>query len=153
MWTIWPAILGHTNFVHHAVGWLEGGLTASLEKFIIDAEGLAMFYHFLKDFSVSDEDLALDMIAAVGPGGHHFGTPHTQARYRTAFFQPFVSDQSGYEAWVSQGSQDAAQRAHTLWRALLAEFEAPPLDEGIAEALQDYAARRERELAGIDLYA
>jgi trimethylamine--corrinoid protein Co-methyltransferase len=153
MWTIWPAILGHTNFVHHAVGWLESGLTASLEKFIIDAEGLAMFYHFLREVPMSDEDLALDMIAAVGPGGHHFGTPHTQARYKTAFFQPFVSDQLSYEAWIEQGGQDSAQRAHKLWQELLAEFEAPPLDSGIAEGLQDFAARRERELEGVDLYA
>jgi len=153
MWTIWPAILGHTNFVHHAVGWLESGLTASLEKFVIDAEGLAMFYHFLKEVPTTAADLALDMIAEVGPGGHHFGTSHTQARYLTEFFQPFLSDQLGYEAWREQGGLDSVQRAHKLWKDLLEEFEAPPLEAGTAEALRDYVARRALELDRIDLYA
>ncbi len=152
MWNLWPAILSHTNLVMHAAGWLEGGLTASYEKFMIDVEGLAMFYHFLAGFTIDDETLALDMIAQVGPGGHHFGTEHTQARYLTAFYQSALSDRLGYENWVAAGSWDTAQRAHALWKELLAHYEAPPLDPAIREALADYVARRERELAGKNLY-
>lgn len=152
MWTLWPAVMAHTNFVHHAVGWLEGGLTASLEKFIIDAEGLAMFHHFLDGPSITEEDLALDMIADVGPGGHHFGTPHTQERFATEFYQPFLSDRLNYESWLAQGGMDAAERAHQIWQELLAEYEPPPLDPAIKEEMTDYCARREEELAEEDLY-
>ncbi|MFW5943525.1 MAG: trimethylamine methyltransferase family protein, partial [Chloroflexota bacterium] len=152
MWTLWPAVQSHTHLIMHAVGWLEGGLTASYEKFIIDAENLAMFHHFLQGFSLEDEDLALDMIAEVGPGGHHLGTTHTQARYQTAFHQSSLADRSSYDAWVDTGSQDAAQRANRIWKELLKAYEPPALDPATDEALADYVARRERELEGQNLY-
>jgi trimethylamine--corrinoid protein Co-methyltransferase len=152
MWTIWPAVLSHTNFVMHAVGWLEGGLTVSYEKIIIDAESLAMFQHFLNGFTIDDGTLALDMIKEVGPGGHHFGTPHTQARFSTEFHETFLSDRLGYETWAAAGSWDAAKRANLLWKEVLEHYEPPPLDPAIKEALDDYVARREKELEGRSLY-
>jgi trimethylamine--corrinoid protein Co-methyltransferase len=151
-WTMWPAVMAHTNFIMHTIGWLEGGLTVSYEKIILDLENLALFQHFLAGFEISDETLALDMIKAVGPGGHHFGTEHTQARFSTEFFDSFVADRSGFENWVAAGSHDAAVRAAGLWPELIASYEAPPLEPGIAEAVADYTARRERELAGKSLY-
>jgi trimethylamine--corrinoid protein Co-methyltransferase len=152
MWTIWPAVLAHTNFVMHAVGWLEGGLTVSYEKFIIDAESLAMFYHFLGGFQINEETLALDMIAEVGPGGHHFGTPHTQARFSTEHYQPFLSDRLNYDTWSEAGGLDAARRANLIWKELLKQYVPPPLDPGLKEALEDYVRRRETELVGVELY-
>ncbi|MBI3241120.1 MAG: trimethylamine methyltransferase family protein [Chloroflexi bacterium] len=152
MWTIWPAILSHTNFVMHSVGWLEGGLTASYEKFIIDAENLAMFYHFLNGFEISDETLALDMIAEVEPGGHHFGTPHTQARFATEFYQSTLADRLGYETWHAAGAWDTAKRAHAVWKEMLAQYEPPSMDAGVKEALSEYVAKREKELEGRSLY-
>jgi trimethylamine--corrinoid protein Co-methyltransferase len=152
MWTLWPAVLSHTNLIMHAVGWLEGGLTASFEKFIIDAESLAMFYHLLDGFTIDDQTLALDMIAEVGPGGHHFGTAHTQTRYSTEFYLPFLSDRLGYETWLNAGGWDATRRAHAIWQDMLTQYEPPTLDPAIKEALQDYVARRERELEGKNLY-
>ncbi len=152
MWTLWPAVLAHTNFMMHAVGWLDGGLTVSYEKFIIDAENLAMFAHFLRGFEINQDTLALDMIAEVGPGGHHFGTPHTQARYSTEFYESSLADRLNYQTWQETGAFDTAQRANLIWKEMLAQYEAPQLDLGVAEALQDYVARRERELAGVELY-
>jgi trimethylamine--corrinoid protein Co-methyltransferase len=152
LWTLWPAILAHTNFVMHAVGWLDGGLTVSYEKIIIDMENLAMFQHFLGGLEISPATLALDMIAQVPPGGHHFGTPHTQERYATEFYQPFLSDRQNFENWQLSGSLDTAQRANKIWKQLLEEYEAPPIDEGIKEALEEFVARRERELTGVELY-
>ncbi len=151
-WTLWPAIMAHANYIHHAAGWLESGLTVSYEKFIIDVENIAMFYHFLNGFAINDDTLALDMIAEVGSGGHHFGTAHTQARFSTEFYQPFLSQRLAYEPWQAAGSWDVAKRAHTIWKELLAQYEPPPLDPAIREALQDYIARREPELEGVDLY-
>lgn len=152
MWNLWPAIQAHTNLIMHAVGWLDGGLTISYEKFIIDIENLAMFYHFLSGFTIDDDTLALDMIAQVGPGGHHFGTPHTQARFKTEFYQSSLADRLGYDAWLDAGSQNTTQRAYKIWKELLKQYQPPPLDPAIKEALNDFVARRERELEGVNLY-
>jgi trimethylamine--corrinoid protein Co-methyltransferase len=153
MWTLWPAVMSHTNIVVHAAGWLDGGLTTSYEKFILDVEMLAMFQHFLEGFKIDDETLALDMIEEVGPGGHHFGTSHTQARYSTEFYQSFVvGDRQNWENWERAGAQDAEKRANAVWKELLAHYEQPPMDPGILEGLEDYVMRRERELEGKSLY-
>jgi trimethylamine---corrinoid protein Co-methyltransferase len=151
-WTLWPAVMAHTNFIMHAVGWLEGGLTVSYEKIILDLESLAMFQHFLAGFAIDDDTLALDMIAEVGPGGHHSGTPHTQQRLSTEFYAPLLSDRQGYDSWKEAGSLDAAQRAQSVWQDLLAAYQPPPLDPGIAQGLREYVERRERELEGKSLY-
>jgi trimethylamine--corrinoid protein Co-methyltransferase len=152
MWTMWPVILAHANFILHSVGWLEGGLTASYEKFVMDAEMLAMFAHFFQGFEINEETLALDMIALVGPGGHHFGTPHTQARYSSAFFDAALSDRQGYDTWLAQGALDAPQRANRVWKELLAAYEPPELDPGIEQGLREFVEKRGRELAGKNLY-
>lgn len=146
MMSLWPAVLAHSNFVLHAAGWLEGGLTASYEKFIIDVETLAMFESLLNGFEISDDTLALPYIDQVGPGGHHFDTEHTLARYSTAFYNPLVSSRLPQGAWVEAGSPDTAQRAHAKWKELLKTYQPPPLDPAIDEALRDYVERRKREL-------
>ncbi len=144
--TLWPAVMAHANVILHSAGWLESGLVCSLEKFILDVEGLAMMHHFLRGVHVDDESLALDVIAEVGPGGHHFGTAHTLARYRGAFYRPLLSDRQNYDAWQENGSQDATQRAHRLAKSLLNTYERPALDPAVEEALRDYVARRKREI-------
>lgn len=151
-WNLWPCVLAHTNLIMHAVGWMEGGLTASFEKFVIDAENLAMFAKFLQGFEISAETLALDMIAQVGPGGHHFGTQHTIERYRDAFHKSPIANRFGYDAWQQRGSEDTYKRANALWKKQLAEYEQPPLDPAIRDAVNDYVERRKRELEGVDLY-
>jgi len=145
--SLWGAIMGHTHLVNHAAGWLEGGLTASFEKLIIDAEMLQMMAEALKPIAVNEEELALEAIAEVPPGGHHFGTTHTLERYETAFYTPIVSDRQNFEAWQEGGSSDAAQRANTIWKKLLAEYEKPGIDPAIEAALRSYADKRKEEIA------
>ena len=152
-WTLWPAVLAHTNILYHAVGWMEAGMTVSFEKFIIDAENLAMMQRFLQGVAIDNETLALDSIAAVGPAGHHFGTPHTQARFETAFHASTVADRRNYDAWQSAGAPTTVERANQVWKEMINRYQAPPLDPGIREAMEDYVARREQELAGVNLYA
>jgi trimethylamine--corrinoid protein Co-methyltransferase len=142
---IWSSILGHANFIHHGLGWLEGGLCASLEKFVIDAEMLQGMAEFLRPTSVTPEDLAVDAIADVGPGGHFFGTAHTIARYETAFYQPMLSDWRNFETWEEDGAVDATRRAHIIAEKLLAEYVQPPLDPAIKEELDAFVARRKAE--------
>lgn len=143
--SLWPAVLAHANLILHSAGWLEAGLVCSLEKFILDVEGLAMMHHFLAGLEISEETLALETIAEVGPGGHHFGTAHTLARYRDAFYLPIISDRQNYENWQENGSLDAAQRAHQKANEFLAAYEQPWLDPAIEEALRDYVERKKLE--------
>ena len=145
--SLWSSIMAHTHLVNHAAGWLEGGLTASFEKLIVDAEMLQMMAETLRPIDVSDDELALGTIAEVPPGGHHFGTAHTLARYETAFYAPLVSDRMNYETWQERGSMDAARRANAIWKKLVETYEKPAIDPGTEEALNAYVARRKAEIA------
>jgi trimethylamine--corrinoid protein Co-methyltransferase len=138
--------MGGAHLVNHAAGWLEGGLTASFEKLIIDAEMLQMMAEYLRPIAFSDDELALDAIAEVGPGGHHFGTAHTLQRYESAFYAPIISSRENFESWQEAGSVDAATRANATWKQLLREYEQPELDPAIDEALVDYVEQRKQEL-------
>ncbi len=150
--SLWAAVMGHANLIFHAGGWLEGGLTASFEKLIVDAEMLQMMAEYLVPVTVDEDTLAVDAIAEVAPGGHFFGTSHTLARYENAFYEPLVSDWRNFETWQESGSLTATQRANTIWKQLLAEYEPPPLDDAVREALEDYVTRRKQEIAsGPDL--
>ncbi len=144
--SLWGSIMGGANLVNHAAGWLEGGLTASFEKLIMDAEMLQMMAEYLRPIEVSEDELALDAIAEVGPGGHHFGTAHTLARYESAFYSPILSNRQNYEAWESAGSIDAGMRANTIWKQMLNEYQQPALDPAIKDALVDYVMRRKEEI-------
>jgi trimethylamine--corrinoid protein Co-methyltransferase len=144
--SLWGSIMGHANLVNHAAGWLEGGLTASFEKLIIDAEMLQMMAEYLRPIEVNDDELALDAIAEVSPGGHHFGTSHTLERYETAFYSPMLANRQNFEAWQESGSIDTPTRANTIWKQLLQEYQQPALDPAIDEALVDFVDRRKKEL-------
>jgi trimethylamine--corrinoid protein Co-methyltransferase len=141
------AILSHSHLVSHAAGWLEGGLSASLEKIIVDAELLRNWAEILKPVRFSDDDLAVDAIAQVPAGGHYFGSAHTLARYETAFYRPLLSDWTNFENWTDSGALNATQRATGIWKKLLAEYVPPALDPAIKEALDEFVARRTQELA------
>jgi trimethylamine--corrinoid protein Co-methyltransferase len=145
--SLWGAVMGGANLVNHAAGWLEGGLTASFEKLVMDAETLQMMAAYLEPIEVSEDTLGLDAIAEVGPGGHFFASEHTMARYEKAFYSPMLSDWSNFESWTEAGSVDATGRANRIWKQLLAEYEQPELDTGIDERLTEYVERRRLEVA------
>jgi len=140
--SLWGAITGGANIIVHAAGWLEGGLTASFEKLIVDAEMLQMMAEYLQPIEVTEDTLALDAIAEAGPGGHFFGVEHTMGRYQTAFYQPFLSDRRNFESWQEAGAEDTQRRANRIWKTLLQNYQQPPLDSAIDEALADYVDRR-----------
>jgi len=140
-------IQAHVNNVMHAGGWLEGGLTCSFEKLILDAELLQMQAAMLQPVIVDDDSLGLEAIAEVGPGGHFFGSAHTMERYENAFYQPILSDWRNFETWQEDGAKTATQRANEIWKQLLKDYEKPPIDPAIEEQLQAYMARRKQEIA------
>jgi trimethylamine---corrinoid protein Co-methyltransferase len=147
MFSLQAAILSHSHLINHAAGWLEGGLAASLEKIIVDAELLRGWAELLKPIRFDDDDIGVDAIKGVAPGGHFFGTTHTLARYESAFYRPLLSDWSNFENWTDAGARDATRRATGLWQRMLAEYVPPALDASVREALEAYVAQRSRELA------
>ncbi len=145
--SLWSAVQSGANFVYHSAGWLEGGLIASPEKFIMDCELLQMIQRYMEPevVATSPQDIALEAISEVGPEGHYFGIEHTQERYETAFYTPFVSDWRNYEAWELDGGTWTAERAHGLFRDILNEFTPPPMEEAVRDELADFVARRKAE--------
>lgn len=143
--SLWACVSSGTNLVYHGAGWLEGGLIASYEKFVIDCEMLQQIIHYMKGAAAAEDDIAVDAIAEVGPHGHFFGTPHTQERYQSAFYAPFLSDWRNFEAWTLDGAPQTPERANKIWKKILAEFEAPPMDVAIHEELTAFVERRKRE--------
>ena len=148
--SLWGAVMGHANIVLHAAGWLEGGLCASFEKMVMDAELLQMMAEFLKPLEVNEDTLALDAVREVGPGGHFFGAAHTLTRYESAFYSPMLSDWRNFETWQEDGSRSATERAHLLYKDILAQYEPPPLDAAIAEELEAFVTRRKEEGGAVD---
>jgi trimethylamine--corrinoid protein Co-methyltransferase len=145
--SLWSAVQSGTNIVYHAAGWLEGGLIASPEKFVMDCELIQQVQRYFEPAltAVTEEDIGIDAIAEVGAGGHFFGCAHTQERYTTAFYQPFLSDWRNFEAWRLDGGVWTAERANKQYKRILAEFEPPPMDEAIREELAAFVARRKEE--------
>ncbi len=139
--TLLPTLLGGVNFALHSAGWLEGGLVSSYEKFIMDADQCAMMQRFAEGIDLSDNGQALDAIAEVGPGSHYLGCAHTQANFETAFYRSPVADNNSYEQWLAEGEKRADERANTLWKQWLKDYEAPSLDPGIDEALTEFIAK------------
>ena len=144
---VWGAVMGGVNLLYQGAGWLEGGLTASYEKLILDAEILQMMSEVLQPVIVDEASLGFEAIADVGPGGHFFGSAHTLERYETAFYRPILSDWRNFETWHDDGARTATERANGIWKQLLAEARPAALDPAAAEAVADFVARRKREIA------
>jgi trimethylamine--corrinoid protein Co-methyltransferase len=141
-----PTVLAGTNFVVHAAGWQEGGLASGYEKFVMDADQLGMMQVLANGYDLSDNGQAMDAVREVGPGSHYLGCAHTQANFETAFYRSKVADNSSFEQWQTDGSQDAPTRANKIWKAMLASYEAPPIDPGTDEALKEFIAKKKASM-------
>ncbi len=144
--TMQSTFLAGINWVMHSGGWLDGGLIACYEKFVIDMQVLEMLQHEFTPIEFSEETLAFGAHAEVGHGGHFLGAEHTMQRFRTCFYRPFLSSSDNYDRWMRNGAKDAAARAGDVWRTRLAEYEQPPIDEATRSELEAYVTRRRAEL-------
>jgi trimethylamine--corrinoid protein Co-methyltransferase len=144
--TLLPTFLAGANWVMHSAGWLEGGLVACYEKFIIDVELLQMMRQEFTPLEVDEASLAFDAHVEVGHGGHFLGAMHTMERFRTCFYRPMLSSSENYERWMRGGGVDAAGRAGQIYQRTLAEYEQPPLDDAVRAELEEYVVRRRAEL-------
>ena len=144
--TLAPTVLAGTNFVLHAAGWLEGGLSASYEKFVMDFDQLGAMHVLARGVDLSENGQAMEAVHQVEPGGHFLGCAHTQANFETAFYRSNIADNNSVEQWMEEGSKDAAQRANALWKAMLAEYEPPTLDPATDEAIRDFIDRKKASM-------
>jgi trimethylamine--corrinoid protein Co-methyltransferase len=139
---LFPALMAGTNFVLHAAGWLEGGLTMGYEKLILDADRLGMMAKLLEGLSLDDNAFALDTYRQTGFGQHFLGAAHTLANAKTAFYESAIADANSFEQWEIDGCKTAEQRACEIWKRQLREYEPPPIDPGIDEALKALIEKR-----------
>jgi trimethylamine--corrinoid protein Co-methyltransferase len=140
--TLQAALLGGVNFMLHACGWLEGGLVSCYEKFVLDADQLGVLHSLAEGIDLSENGQAMGAIREVGPGGHYLGCDHTRENFKTAFWRSDVLDYRPFETWAEAGGHDSMQLANARMHRMLAEYVPPAIDEGVAEALQDYVDRR-----------
>ncbi|MFP5347090.1 MAG: trimethylamine methyltransferase family protein [Actinomycetes bacterium] len=144
--TLLPTFLAGTNWVMHSAGWLEGGLVAGYEKFVLDVELLQMMQVEFTPLEIDEASLAFDAHSEVGHGGHFLGAMHTMERFRTCFYRPMLSSSENYERWMRGGGVDAAGRAGKIYAKKLAEYEPPALDDAVRAELEEYVVRRRAEL-------
>src|SRR4051812_3796290 len=144
--TMLPTFLAGTNWVMHSAGWLEGGLVAGFEKFIVDVELLQMMQAEFTPLEIDEDSLAFGAHQEVGSGGHFLGAMHTMERFRTCFYRPLLSSSENYERWMRNGGNDAAARATKIYTEKLEAYEQPPLDEAIRQEMEEYVIRRRKEL-------
>lgn len=136
------SVMAGANFINHACGWLEGGLVSGFEKSVIDADLCGKLQVFAAGMDLSDNAQAMDAIREVGPGDHFLASRHTLQNFQTAFFRPISADNNSFEQWQAEGALDAAQRANRIWKDLLANYEEPPIDQGVLEELEEYVLKR-----------
>ncbi len=143
-------LLSGVNFMLHACGWLEGGLVASFEKFVLDADQLGVLHHLSKGVDLTENGQAMDAIREVGPGGHYLGCAHTQANFKSAFWRSDVLDYKPFETWEDEGGRDSQSLGAARVQKLLAKYQQPQMDPSIAAALAAYVA--EKKAASPDAY-
>ena len=146
MMSMMSAVQGGANYVLHSAGFLDGLLSMSYEKLVMDTDMCGALHAYLDGMAVNEDTLAFEALAELGPGQHLFSTKHTLRHYETAYWDSALDDNQPWETWDEQGGIDYAQRANARWKKLLRDYVAPPLDEGIDEALQDFMARRKGEM-------
>jgi trimethylamine--corrinoid protein Co-methyltransferase len=144
--TMLPTFLAGTNWVMHSAGWLEGGLVAGYEKFVIDIELVQMLQAEFRPLEIDEGSLAFDAHEEVGHGGHFLGAMHTMERFRTCFYRPMLSSSENYDRWMRNGGADTAERARKLYQRTLEAYEPPPMDDAVRQELEEYVVRRRREL-------
>ena len=134
------------NFILHSAGFLDGLLSMSYEKFMMDADFCGALHSYLGGVTVDDNSLAMGAFREVTPGGHYLGSAHTMANYTTAFFDSTISDDKPFETRTEAGKTDSATRANSRWKAALAEYQPPPIDEAVHESILDFMNRKKASM-------
>ena len=145
--TMWATVQSGANFILHSAGWLEGGLIAGYEKFVLDLEICAMIARYAKGFALDDEGFAWDAYEQTPTGQHFLGSDHTMRHYKTAFHQHQVFSMDNFEKWEDEGSEDTYVKANKVWKQMLKDYEQPKMDEAVRDELDAFVAWRKAEIA------
>ncbi|MFT5346280.1 MAG: trimethylamine--corrinoid protein Co-methyltransferase [Sulfitobacter sp.] len=140
------ALLAGVNFMLHSCGWLEGGLVASFEKFVMDADQLGALHKLAQGVAYDENAQAMGAIREVGPSGHYLGCEHTHANFKDAFWRSTVLDYKPFETWEDEGARDTATLAAARVKKLLGDYQQPALDPSIAGALAEYVAQKKSSM-------
>ncbi|WP_343116512.1 trimethylamine methyltransferase family protein [Ostreiculturibacter nitratireducens] len=149
MMSMMSAIQGGANYILHSAGFLDGLLSMSYEKFVMDTDMCGALHAYLNGVEVTEDTLGIDALAEQGPGKHLFSTAHTLRHYETAYWDSALNDDSPYETWSEQGEADSATRANKRWKDILAKYEPPHLDADKDDALKDFIARKKASMADL----
>ena len=139
------AVLSHSHLINHAAGWLEGGLSASLEKIVVDAELLRNWAEILKPVSFSDDDLAVDAIKDIAAGGHFFGSAAHAGALRVGVLSPAavgLVELRELDATRARATPPSAPPASG--RSCSQTIVPPPLDPAVKEADRRLTSRAAR---------
>jgi trimethylamine--corrinoid protein Co-methyltransferase len=139
-------LLSGVNFMLHSCGWLEGGLVASFEKFVMDADQLGTLHHFAAGVDMSENAQAMGAIAEVGPGGHYLGCQHTQDNFKTAFWRSDLLDYKPYETWEEEGARDTQALASLRVQKMIDTYQQPALDPEVEARLRAYVADKKASM-------
>ena len=145
--TMNPAIMAGANFIFQSAGWLEGGLTIGYEKFVMDLDRCGAILRMTQGLSIDANELAADAYLEAGIGNNFLGVAHTLRNFRSANYRAELADTSSFEQWREDGGKDMQQRAYERWQQMLNEYEPPPMDCAIDEALLDFITRRKASMA------
>jgi len=146
MMSMLSAVQCGANYVLHSAGFLDGLLSMSYEKFVMDTDVCGALHAYLKGVPVNEDTLGFEALAEQGPGAHLFGTQHTMRDYKTAYYDSALDDNQPWETWDEQGEIDMATRANTRWKKTLAAFTPPPLEAGIDEALNEFMLKKKASM-------
>ncbi len=142
MMSMMSAIQSGGNYILHSAGFLDGLLSMSYEKFIMDTDVCGALHAYLNGFEVNDDTLGFEALAEKGPGEHMFGCAHTMRHYKTAYWDSGFTDDQPFETWSEAGGEDGMIRANRQWKKRLADYQAPPLDVAKDDALKEFIAKK-----------
>ena len=144
--TLNAALMGGVNFMLHSCGWLEGGLVASFEKFVMDADQLGTLQRMAEGVDATENGQAMGAIEEVGPSGHYLGCEHTQANFKDAFWRSDVFDYKPFETWDEEGARDTQALASLRVKYLIDNYQQPALDPEILARLEAYVAAKKKSM-------
>jgi len=141
-----PALAGADEL--SGIGEMEAGVSGSFAQMVADNEFAASIHRLRSRFEVSEDALAVEVIAKVMDGSHNFlGQKHTMKYLKSGeIFVSKLANRDTWEQWEADGRKDIASRAQVEAERILAEHEVEPLEDAQIRELDAIMAAAEKEL-------
>jgi trimethylamine---corrinoid protein Co-methyltransferase len=138
MMSMMMATMAGINFILHSAGILEGYMTASYEKFVLDSEICGMCKRIKRGEQVVADKLAIDVINQVGPRGEYLTHKHTFQNFKQELYNPILGERDNFANWSTKGGLTMEQRANIKYKDILKNYEQPDIDKAVAKDLASY---------------